>query len=216
MKNYDCLSKYNNEFVIKSHSQHIHKKIVLKKPILLKKIKKKIISQVRDIVLKISNINVVIKRKHKKLKELLELKQSKELIEDEQKEKAQKLTDKDKNYFDFGPKQNNGLSYFQTLNPITFPWYMVKIEKMKTKDIYNQYLHIIPDQVSFDRHVFKRIEKKSKNKRRLKNKLVNVIRNNSENNNTIQDFVEDNNLYCYCNKKYTLGDKMICNITMFN
>jgi len=181
----------------------------LKKPILLKKIKKKIISQIRDTVLKISNINIIVKKKHKKSKDLDICTSSNALKTDVV------SNEKDKTYYDFAPKLNNGLTFFQTLNPNYFPWYMIKIDKMKTKDVYNQYLNLIPDQISFDRLVFKRIEKKNKHKRKFHNRLVNVIKNNTENTQTIQNFVEDNNIYCYCQKKYTPGSKMICKITIF-
>jgi hypothetical protein len=119
--------------------------------------------------------------------------------------------------FDFNSFKNK-IRYSEFKELKDFPWSMIKLKNYNTEKIKFLFNYLIPDESTYNRKVLKR---KIKHKDKIINKndsitdsknFINVIYESGVEAVKIENFVKDENLYCYCKKTYSEGDMMISKI----
>ena len=188
------------------------------------KIKKNIITQVRNLLYKVSNINIFVSKRFTFEKHGDRSKQSAEMDlreASEGKQVGMKLIRKREYIFSENNNVDLDISYEITLDKVNFPWDLVSIDGLSKEEIIEIYQKTIPNKKSFERYIVgnnptskrkkkdweKNDHQAKKNKIRveeLKKSIQKRPQTNSEN--------QDNTLWCYCRKTYDDEvDKMISN-----
>jgi len=121
--------------------------------------------------------------------------------------------------FDFNSFKNK-IRYSEFKELKEFPWSMIKLKNYNTEKIKFLFNYLIPDESTYNRKILKRkIQHKDKiidkNGAMTDSKnFINVIYESGVEAVKIENFVKDENLYCYCKKTYSEGDLMISKILL--
>lgn len=93
------------------------------------------------------------------------------------------------------------LSYYDTLDPNKFPWYIVKIKNLSPFEIYCAYAELVPNAAIYASLVLK----KNNQLKMGKKKKDAIMQENNK---------EQEDIYCYCKKPSLPGDFMISKLKL--
>jgi len=156
-----------------------------------KKDKEKVIRQVKHYAKEISKFIIILKLRNQKNKK-------------ENVENGAVQIESPVPIYDVIRKNTIKVTYQDTLNPKIFPWNKIIIEGLTTKEIYRLYKDMIPNEYKFSKKI---LNKPHKNKG--DQKIINICEGNGQI--RVEKYSDDEQLYCYCKKKY--GEELMvgCN-----
>lgn len=189
--------------------------------------KAKLINAIRDLARKICNVNIVVKKlkiSHasngiKDNNHQVNIEQSVNNMDNNMQtdENLQKLDDMHQiSEYDYSIKINKekiNLSYYDTLNPSVFPWYMLKgFSNLSPYDLYKIYsTELVTDESNYSKLILKKnfTAKKKKLSKKKKLRGIAAISIKSAVNNVVQpEETPSDEIFCYC-KKPCMGEYMI-------
>lgn len=184
-KNYEILRKMDKHYDLsvftpkKNISLTFSKNDNNKKQHILEKDKRKLIHLIRELLKSLSNMNVVCKKSNE----------------------GEYTLDHCKKGIKF--------TYEETKSPTVFPWYLVKLDNLSSFDCFNLYLSLVPTEYDYYRIILKKNYKKIIKKSlglHIKEKIITIEDTKGT---KVEVYKEDDQLYCYCKRKFLVDDFMI-------